>query len=58
MSDIKFDEELHHYQELHKTLDEILAYFIKETGILPSKASALDILKWLHKKTREKIKGN
>jgi hypothetical protein len=37
--------------ELHDSLDELLADAIKYAGLLPSKATILDLLRWSHTQT-------
>ena len=37
--------------ELHHKFDELLADFIYHTGILPSKASLIDLINWSYKQT-------
>jgi hypothetical protein len=41
-----------HYQQLHKSLDEVLAYFMKETGKTPSQTTALELLEWVYHKMK------
>lgn len=41
-----------HYQQLHKALDEMLAYFMRETGKMPGETTTLELLEWVYHKMK------
>lgn len=43
-----------HYRELHAALDELTAYFIQETGHVPSETTVLDLMIWASQQFHEK----
>ena len=46
---MKNHKEMH--EELHNSLDELLADFITHTGKVPSKTTVLELLEWSHEQT-------
>jgi hypothetical protein len=46
-------EHIKRHQELHSSVDELLADFITHTHQLPSKTSIFELLVWSHRQTTE-----
>lgn len=42
------------FQQLREFLDELLAYFIYETGKRPSQVTALELIQWVYAKSHPK----
>jgi len=43
-------QEQFRYRELQHNLDELTAYFIQDTGKLPSQRTIIELLEWLKEK--------
>lgn len=41
------------HKKLHEALDRLLADWIQETGVLPTRASVGDLIDWSHKQTTD-----
>ena len=37
--------------ELHRSLDELVADFVAQTGRLPSETTIMDLMRWSHEQT-------
>ena len=47
------EEHKQRHVELHKTLDELLADFLRHTNKFPSKTPIIDLMSWSHEQTIE-----
>ena len=45
------EEHKQKHKELHRALDELLADFIEQTGLLPSDTSILTLVQWSYGQT-------
>lgn len=46
-------EHLKRHQELHRSLDELLADWITQKEIIPSQATVLELITWSHQQTQK-----
>lgn len=47
------EEHRQRHVKLHRSLDELLADWIDQTGALPSKSTVLDLVEWSHQQTED-----
>jgi hypothetical protein len=45
------EEHQKRHEELHKSLDQLIADFITHTDRLPSETTLIDFMKWSHEQT-------
>jgi len=48
---MKAKEHIQRHKELHKSLDELIADFISQTGKLPSKTTLTELMEWSYQQT-------
>jgi hypothetical protein len=53
-SDVRMstEEEIRNYQSLSKSLDELTARFLRETGKLPSDTTVVELMNWVNEKIK------